>query len=362
MLDDDPMSTYGLASYKAFRNNNRKWFLTSAALKVTITAEVSDSVLDTMWTSYSTIIGELLKGGVFTEYTDLAGAGRDVVDGYLFLYAIDELMTGYRSITEAEWLVDVYDMLLKKWIKILTEDKLSLMNTKDPVDYEDDDFNEDDTEGFPGPTIACLWDEMTSIGYDAQTRREYVFDQLPDEATGTWTDDLAEDYMLTFYLDTLHKRFAQTFTVVADEVTFSAEEKTEWSELLMEVKDYPDWADAAHIAEYELGEQHVYLRTQRMVKNTQTVSADECSMVTDFTVYEDYRNELREWLLWSFCANMNSYMDNYKGVSVDYVSNFDYSVTEERCHTLNFMIDYLGSTDAPHTDDHADGDNSNNVE
>jgi len=129
---------------------------------------MSDSVLSTMWPKYAEIVGELFKDGIFTDYAvsagSLTGDGRGTVDNYLFLYAVDD--TGYRAITEAEWLVDVYDMLLKKWIKILTEDKLSLMNEKDPADYTDDIFDENDTDGYPGPTVACLWDEMTDLTYD----------------------------------------------------------------------------------------------------------------------------------------------------------------------------------------------------
>jgi len=307
---------------------------------------------------------------VFTDYDvsggSLTGSGRATVDDYLFLYAVDD--SGYRSITEEEWLVDVYDMLLKKWIKILTEDKLSLMNEKTPADYSDGDFSAADPDGFPGPTVACLWDEMTDLGYDEQTRREFAFDELPESARepadeGEWTTAESKNYMLEWYLDRLEKRFAQTFDVAGDDEEFDADERTEWSELIREVKEYPDWATAEHITEYELGDQSVYLRAQRYVKLTQDVSSDECTTTTVKADYDDYRNDLREWLLWSFCANIEGLKTSYKGETVDFEDNLSGAIVPDRCHTLNFMLDYLTGDDAPHTELHdVATDFSNNYE
>jgi len=71
------------------------------------------------------------------------------------------------------------------------------------------------------------------------------------------------------------------------------------------------------------------------------------------TDYEEYRDDLREWLLWSFCASIDDVKYSYKGDDdVEFYFNIDDTITPERCHTLNFMLDYLAGTDAPAIDDH----------
>jgi len=105
--------------------------------------------------------------------------------------------------------------------------------------------------------------------------------EAKEEGEDEWTDALAEDYMLAFYLDRLEKRFAQTFGADPNTTTFTEDEQTEWNELITEVRDYPDWATAEHIATYELNNQDVYLRAQRYVKMTQTVTDDVCTATTD---------------------------------------------------------------------------------
>lgn len=98
---------------------------------------------------------------------------------------------------------------------------------------------------------------------------------------------------------------------------------------------------------------------------TQSVSSDVCTASTDMAVYEEYRNDLREWLLWSFCASLDDIREEYKG---DDTNDFDLhipadDITPERCHTLNFMLDYIASSDAPHIDAHDGGSNpSDNYE
>jgi len=73
---------------------------------------------------------------------------------------------------------------------------------------------------------------------------------------------------------------------------------------------------------------------------------------------------LREWLLWSFCAALEDIKDDgYKGDdSLDFSANIDDEIDSARCHTLNFMLDYLVGSDAPHTEEHDTGHFSNNYE
>lgn len=234
--------------------------MTSNDLRDRVTAEGSGSVLNDMWVKYKKVVDLLFTGTFYENYTVLAngsafddGAGYTEVDDLLFKYAIND--SGFRIVNEAEWLEDIYDYILRKWLASITvpDSFLGLQNAKDPAGedpYTDDDFDEADTDGFPGPTIDCLWDEMTDIGLDAQERRDFAYD-APTIAlidSSAYNTAAQENFMLRWYLKQLELRFEQTFVVNGDDETFTVDEQTEWEKLLVEVRDYPDWADAEHIA------------------------------------------------------------------------------------------------------------------
>jgi len=167
------------------------------------------------------------------------------------LYATNDGAGNWSAITEADWLLEVYDLLLKEWLALLTTDPLQLANTK-PGGYTDDAYDVNDADGYPGPTINCLWDELTSFvtaPLSEKERRDFAYPETKalEQNGDSWSTADQEALMLAWYLQQLSMRFDQVFS--GDEFTIA--EDDEWQRLLVEVRDYPDWADAAHIAAYE---------------------------------------------------------------------------------------------------------------
>jgi len=193
------------------------------------------------------------------------------------------------------------------------------------VTAEDEDAAPWDSLAYEGPTVACLWAEMATLdpaGFGAvdahKARRDFAW-PVPAEGevadprrtalgqkavtADAWGAEDGRAYMGRFYIKQLALRFAQDFAGGA----FSADDRAEWAALIEELdgtflEGTKVFKQNEGTAWAHWGFQSLYGGAGRIVRETQAVAGDVCTAQSTLAHFTEARDELKSWLLFSFCG------------------------------------------------------------